>query len=203
MKIALFGRRHKGLKVAAVTCMTIIFLLGLAGIVWGSSGNGPDEPKGWVVTDTYRVMNFVVLMAILFFLLRKPISQTFADRIRGIKDQLQELEAKKKEAEMELARYSENLAQLDSEAAKVVAEYIKQGNEAKSRILEEAEHAAEKLEAQAKKNIEHEFEQARSKLQEEIIEKALSKAEEIIKTKITTNDQDRLVEEYLEKVVRL
>ena len=203
MKIALFGRKHTGFNVAVVTCMTMVFLLGIAGIVWGSSGNGQDATKGWVITDTYRVMNFTVLVVILFFLLRKPVSQALSDRIQGIKDQLQELEAKKKEAETELARYSEKLAQLDSEAEKIAAEYIKQGNEAKARILKESRLAAEKLEAQARKNIEHEFGQARSRLQEEIIEKALFKAEEIIKTKITTNDQDRLVDEYLEKVVRL
>ncbi|MCK4467949.1 MAG: hypothetical protein KAU60_06310, partial [Desulfobacterales bacterium] len=60
---------------------------------------------------------------------------------------------------------------------------------------------AVKLEEQAKRNIEHEFKQAKSKLQEEISEKALLKAEEIIKSTITTEDQDRLVDEYLEKVV--
>jgi len=38
-------------------------------------------------------------------------------------------------------------------------------------------------------------------LQEEIIQKALVKAEEIIKARITDDDQNRLVDEYLEKVV--
>ena len=80
-------------------------------------------------------------------------------------------------------------------------EYIKQGNEAKARIIEAAKDSAVKLEEQAKRNIEHEFQKARQELQAEIIEKALVKAEEIINSKITEDDQNRLVDEYLDKVV--
>ena len=100
----------------------------------------------------------------------------------------------------QLAEYSEKLSRLEKESEKIVEDYIKQGNEAKARILKEAESAAEKLQIQARRNIEHEFKQAKLKLQEEISETSLVKAEEIIKGKISGEDQDRLVDEYLRKV---
>ena len=112
-----------------------------------------------------------------------------------------ELEAKKKEAEEQLAEYNEKLNQLDGEADAIIQEYVRQGEEAKARIIKEAESAAAKLEEQAQRHIDHEFKQAKKALQEEIIQNALVKAEEIIKAKITEKDQDRLVDEYLEKVV--
>jgi len=80
-------------------------------------------------------------------------------------------------------------------------EYIKQGEEAKVRILAEAETQAIKLEAMAKRNIEQEFKSAKTKLQQEIVEKAMLKAEELIKTAISPDDQDKLVDDYLKKVV--
>jgi F-type H+-transporting ATPase subunit b len=67
--------------------------------------------------------------------------------------------------------------------------------------LKAAEASADKLEEQAKRNIEHEFQQAKTKLQAEILGKALVEAEAILKAKITDDDQNRLVDEYLEKVV--
>ena len=146
-------------------------------------------------------MNFSVLFIALFFLLKKPVSNALNARITGIKEQLEGLEAKKAEAEKQLAEYNERLSLLDKEAEGLIAEYIKQGEEAKVRIIEAAESTAEKLEEQAKRHIEHEFEQAREELQTEIMQKALVKAEEIITTKISDEDQDRLVDEYLEKVV--
>ena len=176
------------------------FLFFFVGIALGSSG-GEHGPKGWVATDTYRVMNFSVLFIGLFFLLRKPISQFFSARIKGIENQLSELEKKKKDAEQTLEEYTKKLAQLDKEGKKIVDDYIRQGNEAKERILKEAESAADKLKEQALRNIDYEINQAKLRLQGEILEKAIVKAEEIIKNEITIEDHDRLVDEYLEKVV--
>lgn len=181
--------------------MLLIFSLGEA---LGASGEGHEkenEQKRWVATDTYRVMNFAVLAAALFFLLRKPASQALAGRIKGIKNQLSELESKKEAAEKQLAEYNKRLSLLDQEAEKIVDEYIRQGNEAKVKILQQAEAAVEKLNEQAQKTIEYEFKQATMKLQEEILEKALAKAEGIIREKISSEDQNRLVDEYIEKVV--
>ncbi|MBW2568527.1 MAG: ATP synthase F0 subunit B [Deltaproteobacteria bacterium] len=196
------GFNRKYLLVAVLTILlAAAFQFSTVDVAFSSSGGEHGKSKGWVSTDTYKVMNFSVLAIALFFILRKPVSQALNARVKGIKDQIDELEAKKKDAEKKLAEYNERLSLLGKEAEKVVAEYIKQGNEAKARILKEAEAEAVKLEEQAKRNIEHEFKQAKSKLQEEISEKALMKAEEIIRSTITTEDHDRLVDEYLEKVV--
>jgi F-type H+-transporting ATPase subunit b len=170
------------------------------GVALGSSG-GEHGTKGWVATDTYRVMNFAVLFLGLFFLLRKPVSQFFGARIKGIEDQLSELETKKKDASQKLEEYTAKLAQLDQEGKKIVDDYIRQGNEAKERILKEAESVADKLKEQARRNIDYEINQAKLRLQEEVLEKAIVKAEAIIKNEITIEDHDRLVDEYLKKVV--
>ena len=155
----------------------------------------------WLATDTYKTMNFAVLAIGLFFLLKKPISQALNARIQGIKEQLEDLESQKQAAEAELAKYNEKLATLEGEAETIVAEYVRQGEDAKARILAEAEKTAEKLEEQAKKNIENEFNKAKENIQAEIIDKALEKAEEMIKSKISDDDQNSLVDEYLDKVV--
>jgi len=190
---------------AAIVIFVSFLLLFFSGTVFcssgGEGGHGESGAKGWVATDTYRVMNFVVLAVGLFLLLRKPASGALEGRIKGIKDELSELEAKKTDAEKKLAQYNEKLALLNKDAEKIIAEQIKQGNEAKNRIVEAAGAAALKLEEQARRNIEHEFKLARLKLQEEVVDKALVKAEEIIKNKITGKDQEQLVSEYLEKVV--
>ena len=195
------GYKRSMTKSRTFMVVVIILLLFLFSGVVAASGGGEGESKGWLATDTYKVMNFAVLAIGLFILLRKPVSQALNDRIKGIKEQLGELEEKKEAAEKKLAEYNEKFLKLDKEAEKIVAEYVKQGNEAKARILKEAESAALKLEEQAKKNIANEFKKAKSKLHEEILEQALVKAEDIIQNKITSKDQDKLVDEYLEKVV--
>lgn len=201
MKRPGMGCKHSVIKSRTIMAVAIILLLFLFSGVAAAAGGGEGESKGWLATDTYKVMNFAVLAIGLFILLRKPVAQALNDRIKGIKEQLSELEEKKEAAEKKLAEYNEKFLKLDQEAEQIVAEYVKQGNEAKARILKEAESAALKLEEQAKKNIANEFKKAKSKLHEEILEQALVKAEDIIQKKITSKDQDKLVDEYLEKVV--
>ncbi len=203
MGIPGFGRwpDHQRARVIVLGVLFVLLLLSM-GVVnaLGASG-GEGGAKGWVATDTWRVMNFVVLLVALVFILRKPISQALSSRIKNIREQLESLEAQKAEAEKQLAQYNEKLSQLENEAEKIVEGYIKQGNEAKAKILKEAEATAEKLQVQARRNIEHEFGKARQELQREVVEKSLAKAEETLKKAITAQDQDNLVDEYLDKVV--
>ena len=165
---------HKLNKRLIAVCVMALLIFCCMGVAMASS-EGDGKAKGWVSTDTYRVMNFSVLAIGLFLLVRKPASNALNARIKGIKDQLSELEAKKKDAEKTLKAYDKKFSLLEQEA--------------------------EKLEEQARRNIEHEFKQAKLKLQKDIIEKALVKAEALITDKITAEDQDKLVDEYLKKVV--
>ena len=200
MKIFCFGRLYRLKKNSAVILLVLLLFCGFSPpTALGASGEDSGA-KGWTSTDWFRVMNFAVLAIALVFILRKPLSQALGSRITGIKDQLEDLEARKAEAEKQLAEYSEKLSRLEKESEQIVEDYIKQGHEAKARILKEAESAAEKLQTQARRNIEHEFKQAKFKLQEEIFESSLAKAEEILRGRISGDDQDRLVDEYLRKV---
>jgi len=200
MKIFGTGRSHprKKNKAAIILYVLLFFALPISTALCASGEGGT---KGWVSTDTFRVMNFTVLAVALVFILRKPLSQALSSRIKTIKEQLDELEQQKTEAEKQLAEYNDKLAQLEKEAEKIVNDYVRQGNEAKARILKEAQASAEKLQVQARRNIEHEFERAKLELQKEIFEKSLVKAEEMIRDKFTVKDQDRMVDEYLKKVV--
>jgi len=200
MKISGTGRSHPMKKNKALIISYVMLFLTFS-ISTALCASGEGGTKGWVSTDTYRVMNFAVLAIALVFVLRKPLSQALSSRIKGIKEQLDDLEAQKAEAEKKLAEYNQKLAELEKEAEKIVDDYVRQGNEAKARILKEAEASAEKLQVQARRNIEHEFAQAKLELKKEIFEKSLVKAEEIIKGKFTGQDQDRIVDDYLKKVV--
>jgi F-type H+-transporting ATPase subunit b len=191
---------------SAVIVPMVFILLMTVDVVIASSGGGGEHggghsAGGWVATDTYRVMNFAVLAIALFFLLKKPVAQFLNDRIQSIQEQLDDLEAQKTEAEKKLAEYEKNLSTLSNESEKIIDQYKQQGIALKEKIIDEASSAAEKLEEQARRTIKHEFKQARQQLEGEVFEKAIAKAEEKLKKSITDQDQNKLVDEYLTKVV--
>lgn len=192
-----FGRQKFRVILVGSGVVLLCIALGTAAAASGEDGGS----KGWGKLDWFRLMNFGLLLAVLVYFLRKPVSQALSSRIKSIREQLESLEVQKVEAEKQLAEYNDKLSKLESEAQKIVEGYIKQGREAKAKILKETEAAVEKLQAQARRNIEHEFENARQQLQREILEKSLAEAEQTLKKEITTRDQDKLVDEYLKKVV--
>jgi F-type H+-transporting ATPase subunit b len=194
-------RRRSWIWAAVALFLVLVCVSGPALASSGGEAEHTGSHGGFGKNDWFRIMNFTVLFVVLFLLLRKPIPKALNGRIQGIKDQLNDLEARKAEAEKQLAAYNQKLSTLETEAESILADYVRQGEEAKARILKEAEAASEKLQAQASRNIEHEFELVKSRLQQEILKTSLEKAEALIKSKISAQDQERLVEEYLQKVV--
>lgn len=187
----------KHLKVSA----TVVALLGGATVVWASGGgHGETVHNAWKDIDTWKVLNFVLLVLGCFFIAKKPVAQFFSSRTKGIEEELTDLEQKKADAEKKLAEYEARFRNLEQESEMIVEDYIKQGEDAKKRILEEAEAQAEKLEDMAKRNIEQEFKAAKAALKQEVVDRAMEQAEALIKKSITTQDQNRLVDEYLKKV---
>ena len=188
----------KHLKVSA----TVVALVAGATVVWASGGAHGETAhhNAWHDVDTWKVLNFVVLALGCFFIAKKPVAQFFSSRTKGIEEELTDLEQKKAEAERTLAEYQARFRNLEQESEQIVEDYIKQGEEAKKRIIAEAEAQAEKLEDMAKRNIEQEFKAAKALLKQEIVDRAMEQAEALIKKSITTQDQNRLVDEYLKKV---
>jgi len=83
-------------------------------------GGGNGVALHWTNTDWFRILNFAILAIALFVVLRKPISQALNNRIKGIKEDLADLESRKADIEKQLAEYNEKLAMLEKEAEQVI-----------------------------------------------------------------------------------
>ena len=167
----------------------------------GEGGHGSDDWKTWKNVDTQKVFNFVILFGALIYLVRKPAANALAGRIEDIQKELDDLETRRKAAADEVATINARLQDLEGEAQKIVDDYVRQGEAAREKILAEARKAADRLTDQAQRHMEHEVADAKKRLRAEILEKAIVMGEQLISKNITEQDQDRLVGEYLDKVV--
>jgi len=175
-------------------------LLALQGICWASEGGGHGSHLNW--TDfTYRLVAFVILVAILVKLLKKPISSFLSSRREGIQELLAELESKRLEAEQRSSEYQAKLAALEGETKKIVADLIAEGEAERQKIIESAQKQADYIKQQAQLAIQQEIKAAREGLREEIGDLTVAAAEAIVRKNLKPADQDRLVRDFMTRVV--
>ncbi len=188
----------KGKKVAVILGAGL--LVGTAGVALASGGGdaGGHHLNWW---DLFlRVLNFSILVAVLVKLLKNPIVGFLKGRTEDIGKTLAELEEKKAEADQKAAEYKAKLAMLDQETAKIVAEYIQEGEREKEKIVAAANKQAEYIKSQAELAIQQEIKAARENLQAEVADLSVVAAEEILKKNIQSDDHKRLVQEFMARV---
>ncbi len=147
-----------------------------------------------------RVMNFVALMIILIKFGAKPIGSALSGRRKQVKDDLDNLEAKKAEAERSYKEFSAKLASVEKDVDQIVEKAIAQAEIEKVKIIERAEKMAEDIKRQAQMAVANEVTAARRMLKNEIADKAAVMAEALIVKNLTDADQVKIVEDYLDKV---
>ncbi|MBM9511438.1 ATP synthase F0 subunit B [Desulfogranum marinum] len=148
----------------------------------------------------WRTVNFIALVILLVKFLAKPIATGLSGRQKQIKEELQELEAKRDDAQAEFKAFETRLAGMEEEMDRVVEKAISQAENEKKRILAEAEQAADDIKRQAEASIQGELEDAKRMLRDEVAEQAAAMAEELIVSNLTPADQVTITEQFLERV---
>ena len=188
--------REKG----ALPLLCAASLLALQGVCWAAGGGDGGGHLNW--TDfAYRSVAFVILVAILVKLLKKPISTFFSSRREEIQQLLAELESKRLESEKRSAEYKARLAALEDETKKIVAELVAEGEAERQKIIDAAHKQADYIKQQAQLSIQQEIKAAKESLQKEVGELTVAAAEKILRKNLQPADQDRLVRDFMTRVV--
>jgi len=219
-------KNNKRWSKIALTALALAAVIGTAGIIYASGGDphaveaaghaaeaageahgassmtGPHgalspaklKDFGW------RVMNFAALLVILIKFVKKPLADALKGRQQGIAAEFEDLETRRADAERNYKEYETRLAGIDDELKSMVEKAIAQGQVEKTRIIEEANRAAEGIKRQAEMAVQNEIAEAKRRLKTEIAEQAAIMAEAIIKKNLQDTDQNKLVEDYLTKL---
>ncbi|NLX18917.1 MAG: ATP synthase F0 subunit B [Desulfobulbus sp.] len=148
----------------------------------------------------WRIVNFLALVVILVKFGAKPIVNGLRGRQERIREELNDLVARRDEAERSYKEFEAKLAGMEKEMERIVERAIAQAEVEKGRILADAEKAAEDIKRQAEAAVQAEIEDAKRVLREEIAEQAAAMAEELIVKNLTPEDQMTITEQYLERV---
>lgn len=184
--------------------LAVLMSVMLCGVALASGGGGHEVDSGVLLKDfLYRVLNFAIVVAILVYFLTKPIKKGLAGRREEIEKTLAEAQRAKEEAEEKFAEYDRKLAQATDEIAEISDAIRREGQLEKEKIIANAKAMAEQIEKDAGKAAELEIAKARAELKREAVRLAVEIAEDLLKKNFTKDDDNRLIDEYMQKVGEL
>jgi F-type H+-transporting ATPase subunit b len=187
-------RKHMIMAIATLTALLV------AGTAFASGHAAGEHEIPWM-NFTWRVLNLILVLGILYKFAGKKIAGLFKGRQAGIRQELNDLQARKEAAEKKLQDVENSIANLEKEKEAILTEARSQGESMKAAIIQKAEQSAEQLKAQAKVSAEQEFLIARDEMRAEMADKVIEAAEKIVKSTLTKAQHENLVDEYLTKVV--
>ncbi len=185
-------------RTAFMWTLRILPFLVLPSIVLASGGEEASWRPVWDLV--WRIVNFLILAGLIFHFARKPIVGALRNSIESVRNLLKEAEESRQASEARMKEAEDKLAGVDKEVSDLLAAARSEGIAERERILLEASQALEKLKGEAALAIELELKKAQDTLRKETAAVAVTLAEEIIRKKITPEDQVKFVTEYLEKL---
>lgn len=147
-----------------------------------------------------NLLNFGVLVFILFRFGKKPIAEVLARRKESIMAEIETATRLKRDAEGRLVDCQERIDNIAATLKKVRAEYAEQAEREKQHVLAEAEERRTRMLKDAELRVEQEIKEARAGLLRETVEKALTAAEGLLAKQVSANDLDRMANDYLKTV---
>lgn len=158
------------------------------------------EPLVPTTPYLYLLVNFAILAFIYYRAGKKPIADGLKDRHDTIAKDLIEAAKIKEEAEARLADYTKRLEQLEGELQRIKGEIIATGEADKERMVKEAEEKAERMRKDAQFLLDQEMKQLRLDMIAFTADAAVAAAETVLKSRVTSQDHDRLADDYLKQV---
>lgn len=172
--------------------------------LFSSVGMAAEEAgvDGSAFTDfLYRLLNFSVMVAILYIVAKRmAITDFFSIRREEIKKRFEELKRQKYEFEKKADELESKLKEIEDKKKEIIEQFRLEGLREKEKIIAEAKERAAQIMAQADMTIQQEIEAAKERLKAEIVDLATEKAKEIISSSIKDKDQDKLIQEFIEKM---
>jgi F-type H+-transporting ATPase subunit b len=196
-------RKPRTLWVAAFLTIGLFVSLWSFGLAAGG-GETAAHDGGQGLDLLYRFINFALLVIILFVVVKKtPVKDFFSSRKQDIKRRLEELERDRKASEDRYRALERKFSESEKQRDELIAQYKAEGLAEKEKILAAAKMKAQEILKQADLTIKREIEAAKQRLRNDVAEAATQKAQEILQKEIREKDQDRLVDDFVERVGKL
>jgi len=164
----------------------------------GLTGLGINLP-----TLLAQIINFAILLGLMYLVAYKPIMRMFDERSRKIRESMEQTEFIKEQAAHADEEVKKRLEAAGKEGQEVIARAVRTGEEVKREAQQEARQEAESLIARARTEIQRERDDAIDELRKEFADLTILAASKVIDRSLDKKAHRQLIDKVLEESTTL
>jgi F-type H+-transporting ATPase subunit b len=151
---------------------------------------------GWIL----KIANMILFVGVLTYLVRGPVKNAFAERSATIRRAADEARERREKADRMAGDIQARLSAIEAEVRAIQERALAEGERQKRELVVAAEAESEKILSSARTEVDNRLKYARKELTEYAGQLAAQRAEQILREKITEQDQKNLFQESLREV---
>jgi len=146
-----------------------------------------------------QLVNFIVLLVILYLVAYRPIMRMFDERSGKIKDSMEQTEQIKEQAEQAEKEAEKRIQAAGREGQEMVARAVRTGDDMRQKAGQDARAEAEALVSRARGEIQRERDEAISDVRRAFASLTIQAAEKVIDRSLDKQAHREIIEKVLEE----
>jgi F-type H+-transporting ATPase subunit b len=188
--------------LAGLLC-AVALLVAVPALTFAAEEGGHGGGGGLISLDKsllVQVVNFAILLFVLYRLLYRPFLAKMEERTEAIKKSLEEAQAARAEAAQQQEQNAARLAAAHREAASIREQALREASAEARKQMESAQVQARKLVEDARAQMDAEVRRARETLRAEVADLATSVAEKLVRKSLREEDHRRIVADAITRI---
>jgi len=150
-----------------------------------------------------QIINFIILLGLMYLVAYKPIMRMFDQRSRKIKESMEQTEFIKEQAAHAEEEVKKQLETAGREGQEVIARAVRTGEDVRREAQQEARREADSLIARARMEIQRERDDAIDELRKEFADLTILAAGKVIDRSLDKEAHQQLIDKVLEESTTL
>ncbi len=146
-----------------------------------------------------QIVNFSLLLLVLYLLLYKPVVRMLDQRSKRIEDSLEQADRLKEETSLAEEQVKEQIEEARQEGRNIVAQAAQVAERVREDSRTQARQDAETIVTRARADVHRERDEAIEELRRQFADLTIIAAERVINTSLDRDQHRRLIEEVLDQ----
>jgi len=150
-----------------------------------------------------QIVNFAILLGLLYLVAYKPIMRMLDERSRKVKESMEQTELIKQQAERAEEEVKKQIEAAGREGQEIIARAVRSGEEVRQKAQQEAKQDVESIIARAGVEIQRERDEAISELRKEFADLTILAAGKVIDRSLDKEAHRQLIDKVLKESTTL